>query len=53
MATHYSILAWKIPQRSLVNYSPWGRTESDTPERLTLSLFIIAKVKSSLSFGFT
>ena len=39
-------------QGILVNYSPWGCKESDTTERLTLSLFIIAKVKSSLSFGF-
>ena len=38
MATHSSILAWRIPwtvflpgeshgQRSLVGYSPWGHTE--------------------------
>ena len=26
-------------QRSLVGYSPWGRKESDTTERLSLSLF--------------
>ena len=27
MATHSSILAWRIPrtERSLVGYSPWGR----------------------------
>ena len=37
IATHSSILAWRIPQRSLVGYSPWGRKESDTTERLTLS----------------
>ena len=30
MATHSSIFAW----RSLVGYSPWGRKESDTTERL-------------------
>ena len=29
-ATHSSILAWIIP------YSPWGRKESDTTERLSL-----------------
>ena len=30
MATHSSILAWKIcGQRSLVGYSPQGRKESD------------------------
>ena len=36
MATHSSILAWRIPQkRSLVGYSPWGCKESDTAEWLT------------------
>ena len=40
MATHSSILAWRIHgQRSLVGHSPWGCNESDTTERLTLSLF--------------
>jgi len=35
MATHSSILAWKIPWTdSLVDYSTWGRKESDTTERL-------------------
>ena len=34
MVTHSSILAWKIPWRILVGYSPWGRKESDTTERL-------------------
>ena len=35
MATHSSILAWKIPWiRNLVGYSPWGRKESDTTEQL-------------------
>ena len=32
MATHSSILAQR--QRSLVGYSPWGRTELDTTETL-------------------
>ena len=33
MATHSSILAGKFHrQRSLVDYSPWGRKESDTTE---------------------
>ena len=37
MANHSSILAWRLPwtERSLVGYSPWGRKESDTTERLT------------------
>ena len=35
MATHSSTLAWKIPWAgSLVGCGPWGRTESDTTERL-------------------
>ena len=37
MATHSSILAWKIPwTEEPVGYSPWGRKESDTTERLHL-----------------
>ena len=48
MAAHSSILVWQIPWteepgglqfhglRSLVGYSPWGRKESDTTERLYL-----------------
>ena len=35
MATHSSILAWRIPWTE----EPWGRKESDTTEQLTLSLF--------------
>ena len=37
MATHSNILAWrKNPHglRNLVGYSPWGRKELDTTERL-------------------
>ena len=33
MATHSSILAWKIPQRSLAGYSPWGHKELDMTEQ--------------------
>ena len=37
MATHSSILAWKIPwTEEPVGYSPWGRKESDTTEWLQL-----------------
>ena len=33
MATHSSILVWKIPwTESLVGYSPWGHKESDMTE---------------------
>ena len=39
MATHCSILAWKIPwTESLVSYSPWGLKELDLPEQLHFSL---------------
>ena len=35
MATHSSTLAWKIPcTEEPGRYSPWGRKESDTTERL-------------------
>ena len=33
MATHSSILAWKIPwAEELMGYSPWGHKESDMTE---------------------
>ena len=37
MATHFSILTWRIPcgQMSLAGYSPWDCKESDTAEQLT------------------
>ena len=35
MATHSSILAWRIPWTALVGYSPWGHKESDMTERLS------------------
>ena len=39
MATHSSVLPGEFHgQRSLSGYSPWGCKESDTTERLTLSL---------------
>ena len=46
MATHSSNLAWRIPgteepgglQTAQGVLCPWGRKESDTTERLTLSL---------------
>ena len=38
-ATHSSILAWRIAmERRLLGYSPWGHTESDRTEELSLSL---------------
>ena len=38
-ATHSSILAWRIPW--MVGYSPRGRKELDTTERLHFTLFPI------------
>ena len=39
MATHSSVLAWEMPWTEEPDgYSPWGCKESDTTERLTLSL---------------
>ena len=36
MATHSSILAWKIPRTEEPGrHSPWGQKESDTTERLS------------------
>ena len=44
MATHSSILAWRIPwMRSLEGYIPWGHKESDTTEWLTLSLSTVTE----------
>ena len=41
MATYFSFLPEESHgQRSMVGYSLWGHKESDTTERLTLSLFI-------------
>ena len=35
MAAHSSTIAWKTPGwKSVVGYSPWGRKELDTTERL-------------------
>ena len=39
MATHSSILAWKIPWTEgawWVGYSPWGHKELDTTEQLSM-----------------
>ena len=39
MATHSTVLPGEFQgQRSLAGYGPWGRKESDTAEKLTLSL---------------
>ena len=37
MATHSSILAWRIPRDrgAWLDYSPWSHKESDTTEQLS------------------
>ena len=41
MATHSSILAWRISQmKSLVGYSSWGFKESDTTEQVCRHMYI-------------
>ena len=35
MATHSSILAWRIPWTEETGYTPWGHKELDTTEQLT------------------
>ena len=54
VATHSSIIAWRIPQTdcSLVGYSPWGHKESDMTKQLTLSFFIYFSINEFLRFLF-
>ena len=40
MATHSSILAWRIPWTAM---GPWGHKESDTSEQLTYWASLIAQ----------
>ena len=35
MATHSSILAWRIHGQTMIGYGPWGRKESDMIEQLS------------------
>ena len=42
MATHSSILAWRIPwAEELEGYSPWGCKDSGMTEQLTFSYLLI------------
>ena len=42
MATHSSILAWRIPwTEETAGYSPWGHKESDTTKMITCTQGII------------
>ena len=51
MATHSSILAWKIPwTEELGSYSPQGHTESDTTEHAcSITLFPLIYLDKTLS----
>ena len=40
MATHTSVLAWRIPQRSLVGYSPW---DHKSRTRLSAIIFFLMR----------
>ena len=47
MATHSNNLAWKIPwMEEPGRYSPWGRKELDTTERLHFDFHTKIKVSS-------
>ena len=43
MATHFSILGWRIPWTEEPGglHSPWGHKESDTTERLSLQALLL------------
>ena len=47
IATHYSILAWRIPWTSMVGYSPQGCKESNTTKQLILYYRAITPYSSS------
>ena len=47
MATHSSILAWRIPRTEEPGrHSPWGHKESNTTERLSMHKQIIIHSES-------
>ena len=50
MATHFGILAWRIHGQNpwLAGYSPRGRKESDTTERLHFHFIWIVRIFVSL-----
>ena len=50
MTTYSSVFAWRIPQKgSLAGYSPWGRKESDTTEKLNTHVLHSTSVSGELS----
>ena len=54
MATHSSVLAWRIPgTRSLVGCRLWGRTESDTTEATQQQILCHIRVSNTFSQSMT
>ena len=51
MATHSSILAWKISQRSLVGYSPWDHKALDMTEWLKQQQHLVHRLVTPISCG--
>ena len=41
MATHFSILAWKMPWTEEPGIRPWGRKELDTTDTHALALIYL------------
>ena len=51
MATHSSILAWRVPMdRGLTGYSLWGRKESDTSEGLSTASCLMPSFSQCTGF---
>ena len=48
-----SLLGNTTNGRSLAGYSPWGRKESDTIERLTLSVYISGSCVAGVTWGWS
>ena len=52
MATHSSILAWKIPcAEEPARLQSWGRKESDMTERLHFTYGVLAEMLDFYSFN--
>ena len=52
MATHSSILVWKIPRtEELAGYSPWGRKELDMTEATEHTSTFIHQIRSDQSLS--
>jgi len=54
MATHSSILAWKIlwTEEPGQGYSPWGHRDLDMPEHMLAMYLLVTKILSSRIYFF-